>query len=239
MARFGGRHALSVAGQDNIILFVNKLGIDIQGKDEVVFGFDLEIGNNIVKGDIPVRGAFSIRQLADAYVVLMNLNDVLEDVLTGYGINSLPIKSAVKTFFSSADGKIELWRQKFGALLDNYFNNLEKKYDLFVADEPNIELLIGDKPDNIAINLEMVIKSEKQYFWVDNMILSSNKKFELMDIVKKTSTGSSKPLCMNLSSDDNNQVNLKNSCSIKSNDLYLLRIKTKHGGIINFLKFIE
>ena len=133
------------------------------------------------------------------------------------------------------------WRQTYGALLDNYFNKLEKKYDLIVTKDPQIELLIGDEPNSLAVNLEMELESEKQTFILKDFKLVSNKEFEIIEI----NFDGFNIKCLGTTSDDNNQVDLKTSCpyfykpqQLPSNAL-IFKIRTKHGGIISIIKFIN
>lgn len=246
-AYFAGSHKISIPGHNDVSLVVNKLGVDVQGKNEIVFGYDMEIDNNAIKGAIPIQGAFLIRQTSNAYVIFMNLGDVIEEVLTDYGISSQSIKSAIKSFFSPfEETMVEIWRQTYGALLDNYFNKLEKNYDLIVTKNPQIDLLIGDEPNSIAVNLEMELESEKQTFIVKDFKLVSNKKFEIIEMVMdafNSSYGSRK--CIGGTSNENNQIDLKKLCPYFYDLQQLLtpfvgfKIRTKHGGIITIIKNIH
>lgn len=241
-AYFAGSHKISIAGHDDVILEVNKLGIDIQGKNEVVLGFNLKVNDEVIEGAIPIPEAFLVRQTKNAYVVLMNLGDAIENILTAHGVSTQSVKSAIISFFSPFEGTmVELWRQTYGALLDNYFNNLEKKYDLIVTKSPQIKLLIGNEPNSIVINLAMILESEKQTFILKDFKLISNKKFEIIEIDMNAFNRK----CPGATSDDNNQVDLKTSCpyfykpqQLPSNSL-IFKIRTKHGGIISIIKFIN
>lgn len=240
-AYFAGSHKISIAGHDEVILVVNKFGIDIQGKNEIVLGFDMKVNDNVIEGAIPIQGTFLVRQTKNAYVVLMNLGDAIENILTAHGVSTQPVKSAIKSFFSPfEETMVELWRQTYGALLDNYFNKLEKKYDLSVTKDPQIELLIGDEPNSLAVNLEMELESEKQTFILKDFKLVSNKEFEIIEI----NFDGFDIKCLGATSDDYNQVDLKycpcfyNPQKMPSNHP-IFKIRTKHGGIISIMKVIN
>ena len=266
-AYFAGSHKISIAGNDDVLLEINKLGIDIQGKNEVVLGFDMKVNDHVIEGAIPIQGAFLVQQTKKAYVILMNLGDAIEDILTTHGVSTQSVKSAIKSFFSPfEETTVELWRQTYGALLDNYFNKLEKKYDLSVTKDPQIELLIGNEPNSIAVHLEMELESEKQYFILKDWMqtdgwfrdpqtfnIISNKPFRLLKIRFQIMPNHSLlpivELCKGVSSEYNVSFDIYEACSesvkrikdsIKNRDFKIdITVKTAQGGIITIEKELK
>lgn len=177
MSYFSGTHEIVAKNVGTIVLTVNNLGIDIRGKDDVVFGYDLmlasdfqselsHIAGGAIRGEMPIRGAISLQELKNAYVVVMNLNEVMGKILEQFHVTNLPIVSSLKTFFSPSNGVVELWRQKYSTLLDAYVNKLEKPLDLAIA-EKELTFSIGEIEDNIAVDLKLQLESERQYFWIE------------------------------------------------------------------------
>ena len=87
----------------------------------------------------------------------------------------------------------------------------------------------------------MELESEKQTFILKDFKLVSNNEFEIIEI----NFDGFNIKCLGTTSDDNNQVDLKTSCpyfykpqQLPSNSL-IFKIRTKHGGIISIIKFIN
>lgn len=177
MSYFSGTHEITVEKIGSIVLTVNNLGIDIRGKDDVVFGYDLVLASNFqselshiaggaIRGEMPIRGAISLLELKDAFAVVMNLGDVIDKILEQHHVTDFPIVSSLKSFFSPSNGGVELWRQKYSTLLDAYVNKLEKPLDLSVA-EKELTFSVGEVEDNVALDLTLLMESEKQHFWIE------------------------------------------------------------------------
>lgn len=263
MSYFSGTHEIVVKNVGTIVLTVNNLGIDIRGKDDVVFGYDLllasdfqselsHIAGGAIRGEMPIRGAISLQELKDAYVVVMNLNEVMEKILEQFHVANLPIVSSLKTFFSPPNGTVELWRQKYSTLLDAYVNKLEKPLDLAIA-EKELTFSIGEIEDNIAVDLKLQLESERQYFWIDGLVknsnvlnICSNKDFKLSKITFQIMPNHSLVPIVEKCKGENNEYrqcfNLYDFCkedlfrmtqSINAGDFAIgVTVKTKQGGIV-------
>ncbi len=282
-AYFAGKHEISVKDMGNITLTLNdeKFGIDIQENDDIVFGYDMTITSDFqsslsnisggrISGELNIKGAISaktVKRVADnavektksAIVILLDLNSAIEKMLNKHGIKEVPIMSAIKDFFlkkeAEIDGKIELWRQEYSTLLNVYINKVEAPLDLKILDV-NLNLSLNN--DNIVVDFEAEIQSEKQYFWMEgnykdfaNMSLNSNKEFQLIEVdlvddIHKTGRNPSLfavVKCSNISKERRNFFNLKEVCGEfpeKVPYLYgFFRVRTKHGGILLFSRRIK
>lgn len=261
MAHFAGTHKIPVNGLGNITLTVNNIGIDIQNKDDIVVGYDLvitsdflsdisKISKGVIKGEIPFKNAITIREsnFKDAYIAVMTFGNILESILSLAGITDNVISNSIKSHFVDINGEIELWRQQYSVLLNNYVNNFGKKLDLS-ATNVDLSYHVNGNDDNIEINLKMDIESEKQYFRMEDNKLFSNKKFSILDITLFSYGhqlfGSSYQLnlvreCskLNMESGENNLIDLTKACWVDSDVNYtrlrmVIRVKTMHGGIVS------
>lgn len=263
MSYFSGSHEIAVDNIGNLVLTVNNVGIDIRGKDDVVFGYDLvlapnflselsDIAGGVIRGEMPIRGAVSLQELKDAYVVVMDLSEVVGKILEQYHITNSPIVSSLKSFFSPSKGMVELWRQKYSTLLDAYVNKLEKNLDLAIV-EKELALSIGEIEDNISLDLKLRLESERQYFWIDGLVknsdvlnICSNKDFKLLkstfQIMPNHSLAPIVERCKGENNDYQQCFDLRNLCkedlyrithSINANDFTIgVTVRTKQGGIV-------
>lgn len=266
MSYFSGTHEIVVKNVGTIVLTVNNLGIDIRGKDDVVFGYDLllasdfqselsHIAGGAIRGEMPIRGAISLQELKDAYVVVMNLNEVMGKILEQFHVTNLPIVSSLKTFFSPSNGSVELWRQKYSTLLDVYVNKLEKNLDLSIAGK-ELAFSIGEIEDNIALDLELQLESERQYFWIEkndvnklDITVNSNKDFQGLTLFLiyngYAPAGPGGAIeCSRLPEKVVRTVNLKDVCddfsNIPAKELKMFfSLKAKHGGILQLEKTLK
>lgn len=266
MSYFSGTHEIDVDNIGTIVLTVNNIGIDIRGKDDVFFGYDLILASNFlselsdiaggaIRGEIPIQGAVSLRELQDAYVIVMNLGEVVDKILEHYHVTNVSIVSSLKNFFSQTNGAVELWKQKYSTLLDAYVNKLEKPLDLVIA-EKELTLSIGEVEDNISLDLKLLLESEKQYFWIEkndvdklDVTINSNKNFQGLtlfliynDYSPTNFTGFIE--CPRLSEKSIRTVNLKDVCDDFSNISaktikMFFKLKTKHGGILQLEKTLK
>ena len=281
-AYFAGKHVISIKdkGNINITLNGNKFGIDIQENDDVVFGYDLTITSDFqsslshisgghINGELNINGAISaktvkrtienaVEKTKNAVVVLLDINSIIEKILNKHGIKEVPIMSAIKDFFvkkeSQIDGKIELWRQDYSTLLNTYVNKIEDNFDLKITD---MKLGLALENDNIVVNLEAEIQSQKQYFLIDGdysgyekMSLYSNKEFQVLEacLVNDLHKVGKQPCvlalvkCSNLPEERNISYNIGELCGPAPKAAYLFgffRVKTKYGGIILFSRRIK
>lgn len=204
------------------------------------------------RGEMPIRGAISLQELKDAYVVVMNLNEVVGKILEQFHVTNLPIVSSLKTFFSPSNGTVELWRQKCSTLLDVYVNKLEKNLDLSIAGK-ELTFSIGEIEDNIAVDLKLQLESERQCFWIDGLVknsdvlnICSNKDFKLSKITFQIMPNHSLVPIVEKCKGENNEYrqcfNLYDFCkedlfrmtqSINAGDFAIgVTVKTKQGGIV-------
>lgn len=268
MSYFAGKHEIPIKDLGNITLIVNDIGIDIQKKNEMVFGFDMvltsdfqseisNITNGLIKGHINIDGAISIQELKNAYIFLLDLNEAIETILFKYGISDTEIVLAIKKFFSNVDNKIELWKQEYSTLLNTYANKGAELLDITIVDTPKLILSVGEISDNISVDLELKIQSEKQYFKLNtankdlkNLQISSNKEFKLLEInfllisnlfqTPVTKSCKNKSLEYALKFDfykacfENDEILQSNI--LASYSVLQLKIKTKYGGIITIHK---
>lgn len=271
MTYFGGSHEILVKDKGSIELIIKNMGIDIQKNKEVVFGYDMTIVYTFMPekseihlgGNISIKGAISLKtvkrtienavdKVESAVVVLLDLNRTVEVVLNKHGITNVPVMMAIKEFFARKklliDDKIELWHQDYSSLLNAYVNKAETVLDLKITDM-NLSLVLVE--DNVVVNYEADIQSEKQYFWIDgkysdyvNMKIKSNKEFQLInvDVVNDLLYGVSHPGysiadCFIISKQKNSFFYLNELCGTlpKTANLYgHFRVKAKHGGILSF-----
>ena len=283
-AYFVGKYVVPVKDKGNINITLNgdKFGIDIQENDDVVFGYDLTITSDFqsslsqisggrINGELNINGAISaktvkrtienaVEKTKNAVVVLLDLNSVVEKILNKHGIKEVPIMSAIKDFFvkkeSQIDGKIELWRQDYSTLLNAYVNKVENNFDLRITD---MNLGLALENDNIVVNFEVVIQSERQRFWFEgefsdyaNMTLKSNKEFQVLeaclvnDLHKIGADICALALmkCSNVPEDRKilYNYNIRELCGTPPKTAYLygyFRVKTQHGGILLFSRRIK
>lgn len=260
---FSGTHEVDVERLGTIALTVNNLGIDIHGKDDVVFGYDLVLASDfqselsnitggVIKGEMPIRGAISLLELKEAYVIAMNLSEIMGKILDQYHITNPLIVSPLKTFFSPSNGMVELWRQEYSTLLDAYVNKLEKPLDLSIV-EKELDFSIGEIEDNIALDLKLQLESERQYFWIDGLVknsdvlnICSNKDFKLLKSTFQIMPNYSLVPIVEKCKGENNEYrqcfNLYDFCqedlfritqSINAGDFAIgVTVKTKQGGIV-------
>ena len=281
-AYFAGKHVIHIKDKGNVNITLNgdKFGIDIQENDDVVFGYDLTITSDFqsslsqisggrINGELNINGAISaktvkrtienaVEKTKNAVVVLLDVNSIIEKILNKHGIKEVPIMSAIKDFFvkkeSQIDGKMELWRQDYSSLLNTYVNKVEDNFDLKITD---MKLGLALENDNIVINFEVVVQSEKQRFWFEgefsdyaNMTLKSNKEFQLieLDMVYDMAHGVTKPKEFSLVNCKETNVrtkslNFKEICGVPRKNVPALmgffRLRCKYGGIISFWKRIK
>ena len=263
MSYFSGSHKIAVDNIGNLVLTVNNVGIDIRGKDDVVFGYDLvlasdfqselsNIAGGVIRGEMPIRGAISLLELKEAYVIVMDLSEVVGKILEQYHITNSPIVSLLKSFFSPSKGMVELWRQEYSTLLDAYVNKLEKPLDLSIV-EKELDFSIGEIEDNIALDLKLQLESERQYFWIDGLVknsevlnICSNKDFKLLKSTFQIMPNYSLVPIVEKCKGENNEYrqcfNLYDFCqedlfritqSINAGDFAIgVTVKTKQGGIV-------
>mgnify|MGYP003536969781 CR=1 FL=1 len=264
MSYFAGKHEIPIKDLGNITLIVNDIGIDIQKKNEMVFGFDMvltsdfqseisNITNGLIKGHINIDGAISIQELKNAYIFLLDLNEAIETILFKYGISDAEIVLAIKKFFSNVDNKIELWKQEYSTLLNTYANKGAELLDITIVDTPKLILSVGEISDNISVDLELKIQSEKQYFkldgWIndpDKLYIKSNKEFQLLEIkyiiMPDYSLLVLEESCANIPLFFLKNVNVYEICSVEAwkiknsirsrNFIIKIKLRTLHGGII-------
>ena len=268
-AYFVGKHEIPVNGLGTVTVTVNNLGIDIQGKDDVVFGYDLTIASDfsseisnitggLMKGSIPFKDAFSVQEVQNAYVTFMSLNKTLDAILVSYGIKSNSVSTAIKKVFETSDGMIELWRQEYSSLISASLKDAASSLDLSLVSR-NLTYSVGGIDDYIVIDLELNIKSNQQYFWIegnfinsDKTILASNKEFKVLEITY--SAMEDFPIgylssCTIYPKSNVKQIDLYEACSndmesliaaLKYGNIYLhIRLQTKHGGIVSFIRGVE
>ena len=209
MTYFGGIHKILVKDKGSIELSIKNMGIDIQENKDVVFGYDMTIAYTYMSekpeihlnGEFPLKGAISSKnvketvenaedKIRNAIVILLDLNKAVGAILDKHGISEAPVMSAIKDFFAKkeflVDGKLELWRQNYGTLLNAYANKTETALDIKILSvKSNLTL----DEDCVIIGFEMNVQSEKQFFqldgWVDNpekLHIISNKDFQLVEI---------------------------------------------------------
>lgn len=285
-AYFAGKHVIPVKDKGNINITLNgdKFGIDIQENDDVVFGYDMTIaadfqfslmsgerinGKLSINGEMNVSGAISaktvkqtidnvVEQSKNVIVVLLDLNGIIEKILNKHGIKEVPVVSAIKDFFLKkemlVEGKIELWRQDYSSLLNDYINKVEDKFDLKIID---MDLGLILENDNIVINIEAEIQSEKQNFMLDGdyrdyakITFSSNKEFEVIEacLVNDLHKVGQKPCelaiakCSNIPKGKHFFYNIKDMCGDDPKTAYLFayfRVRTKYGGILLFWRRLK
>lgn len=285
-AYFAGKHVIPVKDKGNITLTLNenKFGIDIQEKDNVVFGYDLTIATDFqfslmsgervngklsINGEMDVSGAISaktvkqtidniVEQSKNVIVVLLDLNSIIEKILNKHGIKEVPVVSAIKDFFLKkemlVEGKMELWRQDYSSLLNDYINKVESNFDLKIID---MDLGLAFEKDNIVVTFEVEVQSERQRFWFEgefndyaNMTLNSNKEFQLLelDMVYDMAHGETKPKEYSLvnckeTNIRTKSVNFNEICGTPRKKVPALmgffRLRCKYGGIISFWKRIK
>ena len=257
-----------------------------QGKADVVLGYKMtitsdfsssisKISNGLIKGTLNINGALStqevkhaidngVEQTKNAIVILLDLNDAIERILNKYGVTETPVISAVKQFFTKTNDKItttndniqkkiELWHQDYSTLLDYYVNKAQTVFDLAILSK---SIKTSLENDNVVINFEATIQSEKQYFTIEgwpndaeNMHILSNKEFKILymeyHIMAYTSMVNMPISCQNLPTESGLDFNITNLCKWNSNVVqpslttdFILRItvQTKHGGIITITK---
>ncbi len=123
----------------------------------------------------------------------------------------------------------------------------------------NLTYSVGGMADYIVIDLELNIKSNQQYFWIegdfinsDKTFLASNKEFQALDISFSSMDEylvGYRNSCPDYPKSDAKQIDLTEACSndvekikgavaFKSFHIYFL-VKTKHGGILSFSRDIE
>jgi len=268
-AYFVGKHEIPVNGLGTVTVTVNNLGIDIQGKDDVVFGYDLTIASDfsseisnvtggLMKGSIPFKDAFSVQEVQNAYVTFMSLNKTIDAILVSYGIKNNSVSTAIKKVFETSDGMIELWRQEYSSLISASLKDAASSLDLSLVSR-NLTYSVGGMADYIVIDLELNIKSNQQYFWIegdfinsDKTFLASNKEFQALDISFSSMDEylvGYRNSCPDYPKSDAKQIDLTEACSndvekikgavaFKSFHIYFL-VKTKHGGILSFSRDIE
>ena len=268
-AYFVGKHEIPVNGLGTVIVTVNNLGIDIQGKDDVVFGYDLtivsdfspeisKITGGLIKGSIPFKDAFSVQEVQKAYVTFMSLNKTLDAILASYGIKSDPVSRAIKKVFETSDGMIELWRQEYSSLISASLKDAVSSLDLSLVSR-KLTYSVGGMADYIVIDLELNIKSNQQCFWMegnfinsDKTFLASNNEFKVLKITY--SAMEDFPIgylssCTIYPKSNVRQIDLYEACSndigsltaaLKYGNIHLrFRLQTKHGGIVSFIRGIE
>lgn len=267
-AYLGGEHKVSVADKGLLSVDIRNIGIDIQGKDSVVFGYDFSVGADFgvissgakkvpLQGTVSFRDEISIDEVQDAYVVTMRLNKTLDSIFALHGIDIQQVSEAIRKVFSVNGNPIELWRQKYSELIRASLQKVESGLDLAVK-RRDVKLSIGEVKDHIAIDLELELESEKQYFWIEgsldgmDLALASNKNFKTlyMDFVSMESfligyrnTCSVEPTIsrakLNLIAACKNDVEkLKAAVRFESVKLYF-RVKAEHGGILSFSREIK
>lgn len=270
MSFFSGKHVIPVKGLGNIILIVNNLGIDIQGKNKVVFGYNMTITsdflsdisnktNGLIEGEVPFKDAIMVREsdVNDAYITVMSIGKTLDLIFSLAGITNNTVVSSIKDFFSNINGEIELWKQKYSSLLNNYIKQSEPVLDISVKNV-NLAYSIGEIDDHVEINLEIDLESEKQYFWIegkyndyDNMTFNSNKEFQGREskLLYGVMIGHppmevfSSIECENIPIGKIYKFNIKEACGDKPKSISSLRtvfrVQTKHGGILEIMRRLK
>lgn len=261
MAYFGGNHEFHVENLGDISLKVNDIGIDIQGENQIAFGYDLILSVNIpseklsfsersLKGAFQVQGAISVQDIQNSYVAWMNFGEIVNFILTENQIDSKFIAKTLESFFSTQNGLVELWKQTYSSLLRNSLISAASSFDSELINR-KMSYSIGKIDDMISIDLEVELKSKLQYFWTEEdamqekFFLISNKNFKVLSIsfyamgdfmIGYRNSCQEYPN-MELQKIDvyeaceNDIEKLKAALEFGSVTVYI-RVKTKHGGIL-------
>lgn len=282
MTYFGGIHKILVKDKGSIELSIKNMGIDIQENKDVVFGYDITIVYTYMSekpevhlnGEIPLKGVISSKnvketvenaedKIRNAIVILLDLNKAVGAILDKHGISEAPVMSAIKDFFAKkeflVDGKLELWRQNYGTLLNAYANKTEAALDIKILSvKSNLTL----DEDCVIVDFESEIQSEKQFFkfdgWVSNpekLQIVSNKEFKIIKINYRLLPNNSMAIgsvlrsCKNIPSVSKKDFNLYELCSdeaesikrsIEFHDFSIdITVKTQYGGIITIEKMLN
>ena len=173
---------------------VNKIGVDIQGKDMVVLGYDLKFDVDIssvlpeairqpLVGEINYVDQITVRADVSELVTTVNFDKTIDALVASLNLGFLetPIKNQLKNIFKPVD----ICSQKYGEMLTSYVKNAAngklEQFDMYMKNF-NYKVIVGEKDNYVSIYLYAFIASKNQTFSFDGATLSSNKEFSIEKI---------------------------------------------------------
>ena len=173
---------------------INNIGIDVQGKDKVVFGYEFQLDYNFVSG-LPKELAGKVflgeKRFSDEITVktdalkiktIINFDNTIDAVLDQYDFG--PLKTPIKNEFKKIFAPVDICVQEYSTIMKAYLERVSteklEKFDMYVKSY-YVNVAVGDVVDNISVSFVANIASNNQTFSFDfkNGIISSNKEFSI------------------------------------------------------------
>lgn len=174
---------------------INNIGIDVQGKDKVVFGYEFQLDYNFVSG-LPKELAGKVflgeKRFSDEITVktdalkiktIINFDNTIDAVLDQYDFG--PLKAPIKNEFKKIFAPVDISVQKYSTIMKTFLKEASteklEKFDMYVKSY-YVDVAVGDVVDNVSVYFVANIASKNQTFSFEKGVLSSNKEFNIRKI---------------------------------------------------------